>query len=130
MTVATFGDMVRVPGTRSSLARERGRGADVRIVYSPLDALRSRRRPDRQVVFLGVGFETTAPAAALLLGPRARPGKILCSRPTRRCRGALRALLDVGRVALDGFILPGHVSVVTGSDCYRFLATEYRCAAS
>jgi hydrogenase expression/formation protein HypD len=132
VTVTTFGDMVRVPGTESSLERERGRGADVRIVYSPLDALRlAQERPDRKVVFLGVGFETTAPAAAItLLEARRRGvGNFLLFSAHKMVPPALRALLASDAVALDGFILPGHVSVVLGSAPYEFIPKDYRRAA-
>jgi hydrogenase expression/formation protein HypD len=128
-TIVTFGDLIRVPASRSSLAEERAAGADVRVVYSPADAVAlAAAEPERQVVFIGIGFETTAPtvAAALL---EAREGgltnfSVLSLHKTMP--GALRALLDLGETRLDGFILPGHVSVVTGSECYGFLADEYR----
>ena len=132
VTVATFGDMVRVPGTESSLERERGRGADVRIVYSPLDALRAaQERPDRKVVFLGVGFETTAPAAAITLFEARRLGirNFLLFSAHKVVPPALRALLASEAVALDGFILPGHVSVVLGAAPYEFIPKDYRRAA-
>jgi hydrogenase expression/formation protein HypD len=132
VTVTTFGDMVRVPGTESSLERERGRGADVRIVYSPLDALRlAEERPDRKVVFLGIGFETTAPAAAVTLLEAQRRGvrNFLLFSGHKVVPPALRALLASEAVALDGFILPGHVSVVLGAAPYEFIPKEYRRAA-
>jgi hydrogenase expression/formation protein HypD len=132
VTVATFGDMVRVPGSESSLERERGRGADVRIVYSPLDALRmAQERPDRKVVFLGVGFETTAPAAAITLfeARRRGVGNFLLFSAHKVVPPALRALLASEAAALDGFILPGHVSVVLGAAPYEFIPKEYRRAA-
>ena len=132
VTVTTFGDMVRVPGTESSLERERGRGADVRIVYSPLDALRlAQERPDRKVVFLGVGFETTAPAAAITLleARRLSVANFLLFSAHKMVPPALRALLASEAVALDGFILPGHVSVILGSGPYEFIPKDYRRAA-
>ncbi len=127
-TIVTFGDLVRVPASRSSLAEERAAGADVRVVYSPADAVAlAAAEPERQVVFVGIGFETTAPTvAAALLEARERGlvnFTVLSLHKTMP--GALRALLDLGETRLDGFILPGHVSVVTGSECYRFLADEY-----
>jgi hydrogenase expression/formation protein HypD len=128
VTIATFGDLVRVPSSRSSLARERAAGADVRVVYSPADAVElAAAEPERQFVLAGIGFETTAPtvAGALLLArERGLPNFSVLSLH-KTMPGALRALLDSGESRIDGFILPGHVSVVTGSDCYRFLATEY-----
>jgi hydrogenase expression/formation protein HypD len=132
VTVTTFGDMVRVPGTESSLERERGRGADVRIVYSPLDALRvAQEEPDRKVVFLGVGFETTAPLSAVtLFEARSRgAGNFLLFSAHKVVPPALRALLASEAVALDGFILPGHVSAVLGAAPYEFIPKEYRRAA-
>ena len=128
VTIATFGDLVRVPSSRSSLAAERAAGADVRVVYSPADAVElAAAEPERQFVLVGIGFETTAPtvAGALLLArERALPNFSVLSLH-KTMPGALRALLDSGESRIDGFILPGHVSVVTGSDCYRFLAAEY-----
>lgn len=127
-TIVTFGDLVRVPASRTSLAEERAAGADVRVVYSPADAVAlAAAEPDREVVFVGIGFETTAPTvAASLLEARSRSlanFSVLSLHKTMP--GPLRALLDLGETRLDGFILPGHVSVITGSDCYRFLAEEY-----
>jgi hydrogenase expression/formation protein HypD len=128
VTIATFGDLVRVPSSRSSLAVERAAGADVRVVYSPVDAVDlAAAEPDRQLVLVGIGFETTAPtvAGALLVArERGLPNFSVLSLH-KTMPGALRALLDSGESRIDGFILPGHVSVVTGSDCFRFLASEY-----
>jgi hydrogenase expression/formation protein HypD len=126
--VATFGDMLRVPGTQSSLERARALGADVRVVYSPLDALRAaRERPDRRVVFLGVGFETTAPAVAWTVGEAAASGvanySVLCAHKT--IPGAMAALMS-GEVRIDGFLCPGHVSVVIGSDAFRPVCERFR----
>ena len=119
--VATFGDMLRVPGSRSSLEKERAGGADVRVVYSPLDALDiARAEPLRRILFLGVGFETTAPlVAASLLEARRRGLKnflVLCGH--KRVPPALEALLDVKELRLHGFLCPGHVSAVIGADAY------------
>jgi hydrogenase expression/formation protein HypD len=128
VTIATFGDLVRVPGSRGSLASERASGADVRAVYSPIDAVEiAAAQPDRQVVLVGIGFETTAPtvAGALLLARQRALANFSVLSLHKTMPGALRALLDSGETRIDGFILPGHVSVVTGSDCYRFLADEY-----
>ena len=132
LTVATFGDMIKVPGSESSLERERAAGADVRVVYSPLDALRlAEQNPGRAVVFLGVGFETTAPATAVTLSEAARLGIenffVLCAHKV--VPPALRALLADESAALDGFILPGHVSAVLGAQPYGFIAEEFRRAA-
>lgn len=128
VTLATFGDLVRVPASGTTLAAERARGADVRVVYSPRDALRlAEADPGREVVFVGIGFETTAPTtAATLLEAEARGiANFSLLSLHKTMPAALRALLDLGETPLDGFLLPGHVSVVTGSECYRFLADEY-----
>ncbi len=124
----TFGDMMRVPGGRGSLLEAKARGADVRMVYSPLDALElARRTPDRQVVFFGIGFETTAPATAItLLRARAegiRNFAVFCNHVT--IAPPLRAILDSPGLRLDGFIAPGHVSAVIGTRVYDFIVSEY-----
>ena len=128
VTLATFGDLVRVPSSRTTLAAERAAGADVRVVYSPLDAVNlAQAEPEREVVFAGIGFETTAPiVAAAVLEARARGVanfSVLSLHKTMPL--PLRALLDLGETPISGFILPGHVSVVTGTACYEFLASEY-----
>jgi hydrogenase expression/formation protein HypD len=125
---ATFGDAVRVPGTKKSLLRAKAEGADVRIVYSPLDALAlARRNPDREVVFFGLGFETTTPATALSIQQADREG---LSNFSLFCNHILvpppvRALLSDPTMQLDGFIGPGHVSMVIGLDPYRFIARDF-----
>jgi hydrogenase expression/formation protein HypD len=125
----SFGDMLRVPGgRRRSLLEAKARGADVRIVYSPLDALDvARAHPARQVVFFGVGFETTAPATALtLLRARAlgvRNFSVFCNHVL--IAPALRAILDAPDSCIDGFIGPGHVSTVIGTHRYEFIPREY-----
>ena len=130
--VATFGDMMKVPGSRSSLAREKADGRDVRIVYSPLDALAlAERESDRHIVFIGVGFETTVPliAAAIERAAAADLGNFSVFSAHKTVPGALRALVDDPDVAVDGFILPGHVSTIIGLEPYRFLAEEYGVAS-
>ena len=135
VTFASFGDMLRVPGARRrSLLEAKARGADVRTVYSPLDALAiAMREPGRQVVFFGVGFETTAPATALtLLRARERGVRNFSVFSNHVLIGpALRAILDspdAGPEAsdIDGFVGPGHVSTVIGTGAYGFVADEYR----
>jgi hydrogenase expression/formation protein HypD len=129
--VATFGDMLRVPGSDSSLDRERASGRDVRIVYSPLDGLTmAEKAPDRSVIFLGVGFETTAPtvAATVLEAKSRRMKNFFVFSAHKTVPAALKALLDLGEVHLDGFILPGHVSAIIGSRPYEFLAKDYGLA--
>lgn len=126
--LATFGDMMRVPGSTSSLAREKAQGRDVRIVYSPLDALDiARENPDRQVVFAGVGFETTTPAIAATILEAAETGldnfSVLSMHKTTPA--ALRAIASDPETRIDGFILPGHVSTITGIAPYQFLVEEF-----
>jgi hydrogenase expression/formation protein HypD len=128
VTLVTFGDLVRVPASRGSLAAERAAGADVRVVYSPADAVRiAAAEPGRQVVFAGIGFETTAPttAAALLEARAAGLANFSLLSLHKTMPLPLRALLDLGETAISGFLLPGHVSVITGTACYGFLAAEY-----
>ncbi len=128
VTLATFGDMMRVPGGRGSLLEAKARGADVRMVYSPLDALElAARVPDRRVVFFAIGFETTAPATAVTL-LRARASDVenfavFCNHVT--IEPPLRAILETPGLQVDAFIGPGHVSTVIGTDTYRFIAEDY-----
>lgn len=125
--LVTFGDMLKVPGTRSSLQAERAKGADVRIVYSPADALAvARSNRDKKVIFFGVGFETTIPAIALTVKDAycQRVENFFVLSVHKVMPPPLKALLD-GGVALDGFLLPGHVSTIIGSRSYSFLATTY-----
>jgi len=127
--VCTFGDLIRVPASETNLERERATGCDVRDVYSPRDALAiARENPDRRVVFLGVGFETTLPtiAAALDEAERDAVANFQLLAGGKLIEPPLRALLCDGEVKVDAFLLPGHVSVILGSDFYRFLADEYR----
>ena len=131
ITLTTFGDLIRVPASRTTLAAERAAGADVRVVYSAHDAVEiALSQPERQVVFAGIGFETTAPTvAAALLEARARGAtnfSVLSMHKTMPL--PLRALLDLGETPISGFLLPGHVSVITGTACYEFLAQEYGVA--
>ena len=135
VAVATFGDMVRVPGTRSSLQEARASGADVRIVYSALDAVDlARQRPELKVVMLGIGFETTAPTvAAALEAARAEGlGNFSVLSMHKLTPPAMRAILDAGEVRLDGILGPGHVTAITGWRAWEFLPTEYGlpCAVS
>jgi hydrogenase expression/formation protein HypD len=128
LTVATFGDLVRVPASRSSLAAARAAGADVRVVYSALDAVDlAAGLPEREVVFVGIGFETTAPTTAAAVVEARRRGvrnfSLLALHKTMP--PALRALLDLGETPIRGFLLPGHVSVITGAACFGFLAADY-----
>jgi hydrogenase expression/formation protein HypD len=125
--LTTFGDMIRVPGSHASLAQAKAAGADVRVVYSPLDALAvARENVDRPVVFLGVGFETTAPmvASAVLAAEAEGLDNFFVFSTHKLTPPATRAILDAGEVALDGIIGPGHVTTVIGADAWRFLSDE------
>jgi hydrogenase expression/formation protein HypD len=124
----TFGDMLRVPSSNGSLLDAKARGADVRMVYSPLDALKlARQNPDREVVFFAIGFETTTPSTALTLQRARAEGLrnffVFCNHVT--IIPAIRAILDSPDLRLDGFIGPGHVSTVIGIRPYRFIARDY-----
>ena len=127
--VATFGDMIRIPGTRTSLEREKARGADVRIASTPLDALRwAQENPQKQVVFLGVGFETTSPtvAATVLKAKKAGLDNFYIYPAFKLLPPALVALLESPDVAIDGFLCPGHVSIMLGADAYISVAEKYQ----
>jgi hydrogenase expression/formation protein HypD len=120
--------MVRVPGSTESLQDAKASGADVRMVYSTLDALQmARDNPSRPVVFLGVGFETTAPtiAAALLQAQAEGLDNFSVLSLHKLTPPATRAILDEGEVAVDGIIGPGHVTTIIGADAWRFLPEEY-----
>jgi len=124
-----FGDMMRVPGGDGCLLEAKAQGADVRMVYSPLDALRlARENPDREVVFFAVGFETTAPSTALTLKRARAEGVrnffVYCNHVT--IVPPLRALLESPDLRLDGFIGPGHVSTVVGARPFEFIPADYR----
>jgi hydrogenase expression/formation protein HypD len=129
--VATFGDMLKVPGSYSSLQEVRAEGGDVRIVYSALDAIHiAQRNPDKAVVMLGIGFETTAPtiAASVLEASRENIDNYYVLSMHKLCPPVIKALLDSGEVRLDGLVCPGHVSAVIGSRPYDFLARDYGIA--
>jgi hydrogenase expression/formation protein HypD len=128
ITFTTFGDMVRVPGGRGSLLEAKARGADVRMVYSPLDALElARTNPDNEIVFFAIGFETTAPATALTLLRAREAGlrnfSVFCNHVT--IGPPLKAILDSPGLRLDAFIAPGHVSTVIGTRTYDFIVRDY-----
>ncbi len=123
-----FGDMMRVPGSAGTLLEAKAEGCDIRMVYSPLDALRiAKENPDREVVFFAIGFETTAPSTALTL-QRARAEGVrnfscMCNHVT--IVPPLRALLDSPDLRLDGFIGPGHVSTVVGARPFQFIPADH-----
>ena len=125
----TFGDAMRVPGSKKSLLTAKAEGADVRMVYSPLDALDlARRNPERQVVFFALGFETTMPSTALTVLQAEAEGienfSIFCNHIT--IIPTIKAILDSPDLKLDGFLGPGHVSMVIGMSPYEFIASHYR----
>jgi len=126
--IATFGDMVRVPGSTSSLMQERARGADVRVVYSPLDALSiAEKNPGKRVIFLGVGFETTTPTVAGTILTAANRGIanffVLANHKTIPI--PMQVLSADPDLRIDGYICPAHVSAIIGADAYRFLAEDH-----
>ena len=134
VTLTTYGDLMRVPGSvrGDDLRRRRALGADVRVVYSPMDALEiARKEPERQVVFLGVGFETTAPGTAISVLEAREQGLENFSMLSllKSTAPALRALMAREDVAIDALICPGHVAAILGSDAFAFLPEEYGLAA-
>ncbi len=123
-----FGDMMRVPGGRGSFLEANARGADIRMVYSPLDALRiARQNPDREVVFYAIGFETTAPSTALTVRRAAAEGienfSVFCNHVT--IIPPIKAILDSPDMRLDAFLGPGHVSTVIGCRPYEWIPRDY-----
>ena len=128
VTIATFGDAIRVPGSQSSLQEARASGANIEVVYSPLDALNfAKQHPDRKVIFLALGFDTTMPSTALTIQQAAK----------EQCKNffvyavhitiipTLKTVLEDADIVLDGLIGPGHVSMVIGTQPYEFIAKEY-----
>ena len=127
--VATFGDVIRVPGTNSSLQKERANGRDIRVVYSTFDALEiARQNPDRKVLFLGVGFETTAPTIAASIISAEQMGLLNYHvfSAHKLIPPVLARLMEVKELHIDGFILPGHVSVIIGTKAYLPLLEKYQ----
>ena len=132
--ITSYGDMLRVPGTvrGDSLQRRRALGADVRIVYSPMDALElAKETPDKEIVFLGVGFETTAPgtAAAILTAAEEGVSNFSVFSMLKTVEPALRALMASEDFAIDGFICPGHVATIIGEAGFEYLPEEYAMPA-
>lgn len=126
--IATFGDMTRVPGSTSSLLKEQADGRDIRIVYSPLDALRiARDNPGREVVFVGVGFETTTPLVAIAVKRALEEGleNFSVFAAHKNMPGAIEAIIADPKLKVSALILPGHVSTIIGAEPYRFLAEKY-----
>ena len=129
VTFVSYGDMLRVPGSKECLLDAKAESADVRIVYSPLDALKiAVQNPDRRVVFFAVGFETTAPATAITLLQARDRGltnfSVFCNHVT--VGPAIKAILDSPDQQIDGFVGPGHVSTVIGTRPYEFISRDYR----
>ena len=127
--ITTFGDLLRVPGSRSTLQDARAAGADIRTVYSSLDGLEiARQNPDRQVIFPGVGFETTTPTVAAAILTAAQEGlqnfSVISSHKVMP--PALEALLDDPDIQIDGLICPGHVSIMIGADAYQPFVDKYK----
>ena len=134
ITIATYGDMVRVPGSRpgDSLQRRRALGAKLLVVYSPVDAVEyAKENPDREVVFLGVGFETTAPGtdAAVLTAKEEKVKNFSVLSMLKTVEPALRALMKTEDFKVQGFLCPGHVGTVIGEKGFAFLPEEYQMPA-
>jgi hydrogenase expression/formation protein HypD len=126
--MTTFGDMMRVPGSRGTFLESNAAGADIRMVYSPLDSLKiARQNPDKRVVFMAIGFETTAPSTAMTVLRAAAEGienfSIFCNHVT--IIPAIKAILDSPDLRLDGFVGPGHVSTVIGCRPYEFIPRDH-----
>ncbi|MEG1561933.1 MAG: hydrogenase formation protein HypD [Raoultibacter sp.] len=129
--IATFGDMTRVPGSTSSLLQEQAAGRSIEIVYSPLDALRlAQENPTKEIVFVGVGFETTTPLVAMAIKRAAALdlANFTVFAAHKNMPGALEAIINDPRLKVDALILPGHVSTIIGVEPYRFLAEKYGIA--
>ncbi len=126
--IVTFGDMLKVPGSHSSLQKAKAGGADVRVVYSTMDALEiAEENPAASVIFLGIGFETTTPtiAASILQAEERGLKNYYIFSMHKLCPPVIRALLDSGEVKLHGLICPGHVSAVIGAHPWEFIASDY-----
>jgi hydrogenase expression/formation protein HypD len=129
--ITTFGDMIRVPGSYSSLQQAKAAGANVRIVYSTIDAVEiAKANPGKSVIFIGIGFETTAPtiAASILRAQQQRIDNFYVLSLNKLTPPVMKALLDSGEVKIDGIVCPGHVSVIIGSHPYEFIPRDYGVA--
>ena len=127
--IATFGDMLKVPGSYSSLSEAQTQGAHIHVIYTPLEVLElSKKHPDKYIVFLAIGFETTIAVIGATVKAVAQAGlkNVLFLVSHKLVPPALRALLDRQVGKIDGFILPGHVSVIIGEKPYQFLPDEYK----
>jgi hydrogenase expression/formation protein HypD len=126
--LTTFGDMMKVPGSTSSLQKEKAEGRDIRIIYSSLDTLKiAREHPEKKVIFFAIGFETTSPtiAVAILRRKEEKIQNLFFLNSQKRIPPAIRALLETKQLKIDGFILPGHVSTIIGTKPYQFIAKEF-----
>ncbi len=126
--ITTFGDMIRIPGSSSSLQKERAMGADIRMVYSSFDALKTAcENPGKKIVFLAIGFETTAPAiaATILEAKRMELNNFFILAAHKLLPPALTALLNLDRINIQGFIYPGHVTTIIGTSSYEMIAGKY-----
>jgi hydrogenase expression/formation protein HypD len=128
VVLTTFGDMMKVPGSTSSLQKEKAEGGDIRILYASLDALKiARENPQKRVVFFAVGFETTSPTIAVAMIKAREEGikNLFFLNSQKQVPPAIRVLLQSKQLGIDGFILPGHVSAVIGTKPYQFISGEF-----
>ena len=125
--ITTFGDLMRVPGSESTLEKEKAKGSDIRVVYSPLDALKHAQNNSKPVVFIGVGFETTIPtiAGAVIKAKEQNIKNFFILLSFKLIPPALHKIVNSPEINVQGFILPGHVSVIIGSKPYNFLVRDY-----
>lgn len=126
--ITTYGDLIRIPGSSSTLDEEKAKGADVRIIYSVLDALKiAKDNPKKKIIFLGIGFETTAPSSAVGIINAHKQGitNFFLFSSHKVMPPAMTAIIDEG-VKIDGYIAPGHVSTITGSGIYKDIADIYK----
>ncbi len=126
--LTTFGDMMRVPGSTSSLQKEKAEGGNIQVIYSPLEALKiAKEHPKKKVIFFAIGFETTSPTIAVAILQTKKEGlkNLFFLNSQKRVPQALFALLQAHTVKIDGFILPGHVSTIIGIKPYQFIAKDF-----
>jgi len=131
--IVSFGDMLRVPGSSSSLEKERAKGADVRVVYSSLDSIEiAKSNPNKKIIFLGVGFETTTPTIAATIKTAYQEGinNFFVLSAHKLIPPAMKVLVDSPDLHIDGFICPGHVSTIIGSRPYGFISDDYNISCA
>ncbi|OGS46546.1 MAG: hydrogenase formation protein HypD [Elusimicrobia bacterium RIFOXYD2_FULL_34_15] len=132
LIITTFGDMLKVPGSNSSLEKEKSNGNDVRMVYSCFDALKiAQKNPKKEVVFVGVGFETTSPtiAATIKTAEKEKTKNFSVIPAFKVIPPALKVILEQKNLKIDGFLLPGHVSAIIGSKPYQFITEKYKISS-